>query len=126
MILTSTQSKLVLLPLLYLAAFSIFRQIVVPSNPAVILFDFAFTICVFLFCSVMKDKKTFRKLIGESSFDIRDMKCSLLMSMFIILVFCLQDYIGIILASRPATVFYNDWHYVLLVHSLKSLCADVF
>lgn len=76
-----------MVPLLYLAVFSIFRQITIPSNPAVILFDFVFAICIFLFCILTKDIKMFRRLVGESTFDIRDVKCTLWMSMFIIFVF---------------------------------------
>lgn len=85
--LTSKQTKFVMVPLLYLAVFSIFRQITIPSNPAVILFDFVFAICIFLFCILTKDIKMFRRLVGESTFDIRDVKCTIWMSMFIIFVF---------------------------------------
>lgn len=74
---------------------------------------------------MIKDRKMFRNLIGKSSFDIRDMKCSLLMATFIILVFLVAGLYRYNLGEPPCYSFFNDWHYVLLVHSLKSLCADV-
>lgn len=105
MSLTSAQSKLVMVPFLYQVAFNIFRQIKVPSNPAVIFFDLIFVICVFLFCNVIKDRKMFRNLIGNSSFDIRDMKCSLLMSTFIILVFLVAGLYRYNLGEPPCYSF---------------------